>query len=86
MDAKICKEYSCYEEKYDLNRQLRESNYLSTFGKTWWKITKGALVIEKRDMIGMLYLCTHNTNYSIYVASKKIDATLWDHRLYHVSE
>ena len=27
--------------------QLGDSSYLSTFGETWWKITKGSLVIEK---------------------------------------
>ena len=34
---------------------LGDSSYLSTLGKTWWDITKGALVIEKRDSIGTLY-------------------------------
>ena len=28
-------------------RKLRDRICLSTFGKVWWKITKGALVIEK---------------------------------------
>ena len=28
--------------------KLGDSANFSTFGKTWWKITKGALVIEKR--------------------------------------
>ena len=38
------------------------------FGKTWWKITKGELVIEKGDRIGYLYLlCPHNTNYYISI-------------------
>ena len=27
--------------------KLGDSSCLSTFGKTWWKVTKGALVIEK---------------------------------------
>ena len=27
--------------------QLGDSGCLSTFGKTWWKITKGAMVIAK---------------------------------------
>ena len=52
----------------------------------WWKITKGALVIEKGDRIGTLYLCPHNTDYSISVASKETDASLWHHRLDHMSE
>ena len=48
--------------------QLGDSDCLSLFGKTWWKITKGSLVIEKGDMIGTLYLC-HNIDYYIYVVS-----------------
>ena len=49
--------------------QLRDSDCLCTFEKTWWKITKGALVIEKGDRLGTLYLCPHNTNHSIIIAS-----------------
>ena len=57
---------------------------LSTFGKTWWNITKGELVIEKGDRIGTLYFCTHNTNYSIYVASTQkrhniVASQAWPH-------
>ena len=66
--------------------QLGDSSCLSTFGKTWWKITKGAPVIEKGDMIGMLYLCPHNTDYSIFVSSTETGAALWHHRLSHMSE
>ena len=57
--------------------QLVDSGYLSTFEKMWWNITKGALVIEKGDRIGMLYLCPHNTDYSISVASIETGASLW---------
>ena len=49
--------------------KLVDNGCLFTFGKTWWKITKGALVIEKRDNIGTLHLCPHNTDYFISVAS-----------------
>ena len=66
--------------------QLRESDCLSTFGKTWWKITKGALVITKGDRVGMLHLSPHNTDYSISVASIETGAALWHHRLGHMSE
>ena len=58
---------------------MGDNSCLSMFGKTWWKKSKGALVIEKGDMIGTLYLCPHNTNYSIYVASTETGATLWNH-------
>ena len=50
-------------------RQLGDSGCLSTFGETWWKITKGSPVIEKGDRVGTLYLCPHNTDYSISIAS-----------------
>ena len=49
--------------------KLGDRGCLSTFGEMWWKITKGYLVIEKGDRVGTLYLCPHNTDYSIYVAS-----------------
>ena len=49
-------------------------------------VTKGSMVIEKGDRICMLYLCPHNTNYSIYIASTETGAALWHHRLVHMSE
>ena len=66
--------------------KLGDNSCLSTFGETWCKITKGSLVISKGDRVGTLYLCTHNTDYSISVASTKIGAALWHHRLGHMSE
>ena len=67
-------------------RKLGDSGYLSTFGETWWKITKGSLVIEKGDRVGTLYLCPHNTDYSISVASTETCVEFWHHRLGHMSE
>ena len=66
--------------------QLGDSGCLSTFGETWWNITKGSLVIAKGDRVGTLYLCTYNTDYSISAASTEIGAMLWHHRLGHMSE
>ena len=66
--------------------QLGDSGCLSTFGETWWKVTKGSMVIAKGNRIGTLYLCPHNTYYSIYVASTEIGAALWHHSLGHMSE
>ena len=66
--------------------KLGASDFLSTFGETWWKITKGSMVIEKGDSIGRLYLCPHNTDYSISVASTKIGVALWHHRLGHMTQ
>ena len=86
MVAKICKEYSCYEKKLISTTQLGDSGCLYTFGKMWWNITKGELVILKGDRIGTLYLCPHNTDYSISVASTETGVTLWHHRIGHMSE
>ena len=49
--------------------KLGDNVCLSMFGKMWWKITKGTLIITKGDRKGVLYLCLHNTIYSIFVAS-----------------
>ena len=65
---------------------LGDRSYLSTFGKMWWNITKGSLVIEKGDRVGTLYLYPHNIDYSISVASIEIGAVLWNHRLGRMSE
>ena len=66
--------------------QLGDRSCLFTFGETWWKVTKGSMVIGKGDKIGTLYLCPHNTDYSISVDSTEIGAVLWHHRLGHMSE
>ena len=66
--------------------QLGDNGCLSTFGKTWWKITKGPLVIAKGDRIGTLYLCPHYIAYSIFVASTETSAVFWHHRIGHMSE
>ena len=57
-----------------------------TFGETWWKVTKGSMVIAKGDRIGTLYLCPHNADYSISVDFTEIGVALWHHRLGHMSE
>ena len=36
--------------------EMGDRSCLSTFGKMWWDITKGSLLITSRDMVGMLYL------------------------------
>ena len=86
MDDKGCKEYSCYEKNMISMRQLGDSGCVSIFGKMWWKITKGALVIKKGDRICTMYLCPHNIDYSIFVASTKTGSVLWHRRLGHMSE
>ena len=69
-----------------LTEQLGDSGCLSTFGETWWKITKGSMVIAEGDRIGTLYLCPHNTDYSISVSSTETSTTLWNHWHRHTSE
>ena len=66
--------------------KLGDSSCLSTSWETWWNITKESLVIAKGDRIGTLYLCPHNTDYSISVASIEIGAALWHHRLGYMRE
>jgi hypothetical protein len=34
-----------------------------------WKVTKGSLMIEELEKVGILYLCNGNINYSISLAS-----------------
>eukprot|EP00253_Pinus_taeda_P022677 PITA_22677 len=51
-----------------------------------WKVTKGALVIEKGENVGTLYLCNGISNSINALTSKGVDATLWHHRLGHMSE
>ena len=46
-------------------RELGDSGCLSTFGETWWNITKGSMVIAKGHNIGTLYLFHHNIDSSI---------------------
>jgi hypothetical protein len=43
-------------------------------------------VIEKGEKVGTLYLCTGNIDFSISLASKGVDTTLWHHRLGNMSE
>jgi hypothetical protein len=43
-------------------------------------------VIAKAEKVGTLYLCTGNTDSSISLASIGVDATLWHHRLGHMSD
>ena len=65
---------------------LGDGDCLSTFGETWWKVTKGSMVIAKGDRIGTLYLCPHNTDYSISIDFIEIGVALCHHRLGHIGE
>ena len=69
---KTCKAYSYYKKNLISTRNLGDSCFFSPFGRTRWKITKGAVIIEKWYRVGTMYLCPHNTNYSIFVASIEV--------------
>ena len=86
MVDKRCKHIPAMKRNLISTGQLGDGGCLSTFGETWWKVTKGSMVIGKGNRIGTLYLCPHNTNYSISVASTETGAALWHHRLGDMSE
>jgi hypothetical protein len=65
---------------------LESEGCVSIFTDKVWKVTKGSLVIEKREKVGTLYLCTGNTDSSISLSSTGVDTTLWNHKLGHMSE
>jgi hypothetical protein len=65
---------------------LESEGCISIFIDKTWKVIKGSLVITKGEKVGTLYLCTGNTNSSIYLASTGVDTTLLHHRLGHMSE
>jgi hypothetical protein len=66
--------------------QLASEGCISIFTDKTWKVIKGSLVIAKGEKVGTLYLCTGNTDSSIYLASTGVDIALWHHRLGHMSE
>jgi hypothetical protein len=66
--------------------KMESEGCISIFRDKVWKVTKGSMVIEKREKVGTLYLCNGNTKSSISLASTVVDTTLWNHRLGHMSE
>ena len=66
--------------------QLGSEGCVTTFTDKAWKVTKGALVIEKGEKVGTLYLCNGISNSVTTLTSKGVDASLWHHRLGHMSE
>ena len=59
---------------------------VTTFTDKTWKVTKGARVIEKGQKVSTLYLCNGIYNSVNDLTSKGEDATLWHHRLGHMTE
>ena len=54
--------------------QLGGEGCVTTFIDKSWKVTKGALVIEKEEKVGTLYLCNGISNYVNALTSKGGDA------------
>ena len=65
--------------------QLASEGYITTFSRSTWKVSKGALKIARDSMIGILYMTTDSCG-SIAVAASKDDPNLWHQRLGHMSE
>eukprot|EP00253_Pinus_taeda_P006513 PITA_06513 len=65
--------------------QLGGEGCVTTFTDKAWKVTKGAPVIAKGEKVGTLYLCNGISNYVNALTSKEANATLWHHRLGHMS-
>jgi hypothetical protein len=65
---------------------LGSESYTVTFIDNSWKVTKGSLIIEKREKVGMLYLYTINAHFYITLASIGSYKTLFHHRLGNMSE
>eukprot|EP00253_Pinus_taeda_P020970 PITA_20970 len=66
--------------------QLGSEGCVTTFRDKVWKVTKGALVIEKGEKVGTLYLWNGISNSVNDLTSKGADAALWHHRFKHMSE
>jgi len=63
---------------------LRGEGCVTTFIDKTWKVTKGALVIEKEEKVGTLYLCNGISNYVNALTSTGEDTALWHHGLRHM--
>ena len=66
--------------------QLGGEGCVTNFTDKTWKVTKGALVIEKGENLGTSYLCNGISNSVNALTSKGVDAELWHHRLGHMRE
>jgi hypothetical protein len=49
--------------------QLASEGCISIFTDKTWKVIKGSLMIENREKVGTLHLCTGNTDSSISLAT-----------------
>ena len=68
--------------------QLDDEGFSTNFGKSGWKINKGALVIARGFKIGTLYTLRETTRKSnvASIAKEETSLDLWHKRLGHMSE
>ena len=76
--------YSWAEEKYDLFGQLDSTGYAAEFGKSSWKIVKGAMVVARGTKSGSLYTTAGCINMAA-VAQGASGSCMWHNRHGHVS-
>ncbi|KAK3023701.1 hypothetical protein RJ639_044002 [Escallonia herrerae] len=61
--------------------------YFVTFGEKQWKVIKGSMVVARGERVGTIYILSGTHNHSISLAfTENQRATLWHHRLGHLSE
>ena len=63
---------------------LDSTSYATDFGKSWWKILKGAMVVARGTKSGNLYTTAGYMNM-VVVAKSASNSSLWKNRLGHVS-
>ncbi|KAG9441314.1 hypothetical protein H6P81_017168 [Aristolochia fimbriata] len=67
--------------------KLDQEGYKITFENSSWKVSRGALTLIKGKAVGTLYpLCTKVDQIVSLAAEKDDKASLWHHRLGHLSE
>ena len=86
MVAKRGKTCSRSEKEFNFKKTVGSEGCVSTFTDKTWKVTKQALIVEKIEKVGTLYLCKSNVDSSIALAYIGADTTLWHHRLWNMNE
>ena len=56
--------------------QLGSEGCITTFINKTWKVTKGALGVEKCEKVDTLHLCNDNVDFSVALASTGAYTTL----------
>ena len=64
--------------------QLNSTGYTAEFGKSSWKVVKGAMVVARGTKSGTLYITTECINMTA-AAESASNSSLWHNRLGHMS-